>query len=183
MSRAWLLNPYLAQKWQTGFTSCAYFRRGWLSTALCWGRFWSLPGLKEKALDDWSDVCATETRVTTMHLSMWISLHYFMFTDKNYCAIPPLERSPLISAWRVSLRPSSLLKPLYQQGLSWFPKVNSQGPSPSKHFIFSPFHLFIFSSLPLTTISYSYFVCLSPPLERKFQEGIWPLPYPQKLGQ
>lgn len=160
MSRAWLLNPYLAQKWQTGFTSCAYFRRGWLSTALCWGRLWSLPGLNEKAPDDWSELCATKTRLTTMHFFFFFfcqcGFHYIISCSQIKITVPFLPWNVLPSYLHGMF--SYVLK-FTQTTLPTRPLLVSQSKFP-RPFPFKTFHilsvLFIFSALALTTISYLF---------------------------
>ena len=124
-----------------------------------------------------------ETTVIAQMLCICQDLHYSIFIDRNYSVIPSMECSPSVSTWFVSLLPSSLLKPLC---LHWvfLNKVPNVFPFRTLHSLSLLYFFFFFfplQHLPLSNIII-YLVCLSPPLECKFHEGIRSLLYSQNVG-
>lgn len=111
-------------------------------------------------------------------------LHYLMFMDKNYLAIPSLDCPPLIHVWFVSLLSLSLYLNHFANEVSPVSQSKtSQAPSPSEHFICCLCFIFCPPQHLLPSDILIYVACLSPTLDCMWYEGIWSLLYPQMLGQ
>lgn len=105
---------------------------------------------------------------------------HFTFVDKNDLAIPPLDCCHLRSARLVSLIPPSLYSNHFASEASpWLSKLL---PPQNISYPISALFFFLLSSY-YHLIFFIHVVCLSPPLECKFHEGIWSLVYPRKQGQ
>lgn len=167
MSRPCLLNPYLDQQWPTDATSRVCFIREWLSEVLCSGRCGaSLSSMRKHLVTDQTYVHGNKSDSSA---SASQNGQHFTFVDKNDLAIPPLDCCHLRSARLVSLIPPSLYSNHFASEASpWLSKLL---PPQNISYPISALFFFLLSSY-YHLIFFIHVVCLSPPLECNFHEGI-----------